>query len=110
MLKLGLDAQWVHLAMEIVHTTTYLMLINGEPQGYITLSLGIKQGDPLSPHLFLLCVEGLSSIIKKAMETQQLHDILSYKKGVCISHLLFADLLMTTLSSVKPQWKKVNTS
>lgn len=91
MLKLGLDAQGVHLAMKTVHTTTYSVLINGEPQGYITPSCGIKQGDPLSPHLFLLCVKGLSSLIRKAIETQQLHGILSYTNEVCISHLLFVD-------------------
>ena len=91
MLKLGFDGRWVQLTMEIVHTATYLVLINGEPQGYISPSRGLKQGDPLSPYLFLLCVEGLFSLIRKVMETKHLHGILSCKNGVCISHLLFAD-------------------
>ena len=91
MLKLGFDEQWVHLAMETVHIATYSVLINGEPKGYITPSSGIKQGDPLSPYLFLLCAEGLSSLIRKAVERKQLHGILSCINGVCISHLLFAD-------------------
>ena len=91
MLKLGFDGRWVHLAMETVHTATYLMLINGETQGYISPSRGIKQGDPLFPYLFLLCAEGLSSLIRKVVETKNLHGILTYKNGVCISHLLFAD-------------------
>ena len=82
--KLGIGGRWVRLAMETVH-------INGEPKGYITPSLGIKQGDPLSPYLFLLCAEGLSSLIRKATESQKLHGILSCTNGVCISHLLFAD-------------------
>ena len=91
MLKLGFDEQWVHLAMETVHTATYSVLINGEPKGYITSSHGIKQGDPLSPYLFLLFAEGLSFLIKKAMERKQLCGILSCTNGACISHLLFAD-------------------
>ena len=89
--KLLIDGRWVQLAMETVHTASYSVLINGEPKGYITPSHGIKQGDPLSPYLFLLCVEGLSSLIRKAIESQQLHGILSCTNGVCISHLLFAD-------------------
>jgi len=42
MLKLGIDEQWVRLTMEIVCTSSYSMLINGEPRGYITPSRGIK--------------------------------------------------------------------
>ena len=80
-----------YLAMETIHITTYSMLINGEPQGYISPSRGIKHGDPLSPYLLLLCAKGLTSLIRKAMERQNLHGILSCTNGVCISHLLFAD-------------------
>lgn len=63
MLKIGLLNQWVHLAIETVCTASYSILINGEPTGFIIPSHGIKQGDPLTPYLFLLCVEGLSSLI-----------------------------------------------
>lgn len=77
--------------METVHTASYSVLINGEPKGYITPSQGIKQVNPLSPYMFLLCAEGLSSLIRKAIESQQLHGILSCTNGVRISHLLFAN-------------------
>ena len=77
--------------METMCTASYSVLINGEPRGYITPSQGIRQGDPLSPYLFLLCVEGLSSLIRHAVASQNLHGILSCTNGVCISHLLFAD-------------------
>ena len=69
MLKLGIDGRWVRLAMETIHTASYSILINGEPKGYITPSRGIKQGDPLSPYLFLLCAKSLSSFIMKATES-----------------------------------------
>ena len=91
MLKSGIDEQWVRLAMEIVCTSSYSMLINGEPRGYITPSRGIKHGDILSPYLFLLCVEGQSSLICHVVASQNLHRILFCTNRVCISHLLFAD-------------------
>ena len=91
MLKLGIDARWVCLAMEIVIIASYSVLINGEPKGFITPSRGIRQGYPLSPYLFLPCAEGLSSLIRKEMASQNLHGILSCTNRVCISHLFFAD-------------------
>lgn len=77
MLKLGFDPRWVHLAMEMITTASYSVLINGEPRGYITPSRGIRQGDPISPYLFLLCVEGLSTMLRKAKETQNMRGLKS---------------------------------
>ena len=91
MLKLGLDEKWVQLAMETICTATYSVLISGEPTGFVTPTRGIKQGDPLSPYLFLLCAEGLSAMIRKAKEARNLQGVLSGNGEVCLSHLLFAD-------------------
>ena len=91
MLRLGLSEKWVDLAMETICTTSYSILINGKPTGFITPSCGIRQGDLLSLYLFLLCAEGLSSMLQKATETQQLQGLLSCRGGARISHLLFAD-------------------
>lgn len=77
--------------METVQMATYSVLINGEPRGHITSTCGIKQGDPLSPYLFLLYVEGLSSRLRKSTDTRELHGITSCWGGVQISHLFFAD-------------------
>ena len=91
MLKLGLDHRWVNLAMETVTTASYSILINGEPKGFITPSRGIKQGDPLSPYLYLLCAEGLFALLRKAEESRALKGVLSSQQGVRISHLLFSN-------------------
>ncbi|XP_030940118.1 uncharacterized protein LOC115965051 [Quercus lobata] len=91
MMKIGLPEQWVNLAMETIRTASYSILINGEPKGFITPTKGIKQGNLLSPYLFLLCAEGLSSLIRKAADTNQLKGIYSCRGEVRISHLLFVD-------------------
>ena len=91
MQKLGFDQRWVQLAMETITTTSYSVFINGEPKGFITLSRGIRQGEPLSPYLFLLCAKGLSALLHKAVENREINGIMSSQYGVCISHLLFAD-------------------
>ena len=77
--------------METVHSASYSVLINGEPKGLKQPTRGIKQGDPLSPYLILLCAEGLSTMLRRAEEQRQIQGILSCKGGVRVSHLLFAD-------------------
>ena len=52
--------------MECITNASYSVLINGEPHGNITPTRGLRQGDPFSPYLFLMCIEGLNGLIKKA--------------------------------------------
>ena len=66
MRKTGFNERWIGLIMACVKKVSYSILINGEPQGFIQLTRGIRQGDPLSPFLFLLCTEGLHYLIQQA--------------------------------------------
>lgn len=52
--------------MECVRIVSYSILVNGEPEGLIQPSGGIKQVDPLTPFLLLLCTKGLLGLIKQA--------------------------------------------
>ena len=65
---MGFHVRWIDLVMECITSVTYSILINGEPSGDIRPSRGIRQGDPLSPYLFLLCSEGLHRLIQQASD------------------------------------------
>ena len=77
--------------MGCVKTVSYLVLVNGEPCGMIQPTRGIRQGDPLSPFIFLLCIEGLNGRIKKAENNGEIHGFSLYRRGPKLTHLLFAD-------------------
>ena len=63
--SMGFHDKWISLIMMCVTTVSYSVLINGDPKGKITPSRGLRQGDPISPYLFLICAEGLSAMLKK---------------------------------------------
>ena len=52
--------------MSCLKSVSYSVLLNGQPVGSIKPSKGLRQGDLLSPYLFLLCALGLQSLIQKA--------------------------------------------
>ena len=91
LIKMGFNERWVQLMMMCITSATYSILINGEAQGHITPTRGLRQGDPLSPYLFLLCMEGLHGLIKKATAMGDIRGISICRSGPKLTHLLFAD-------------------
>lgn len=77
--------------MECVTTVTYSFLVNDAPRGLVVPKRGIRQGDPLSPFLFILCSQVLSGLCFKAQQNGSLHGIRVAKGCPRINHLLFAD-------------------
>lgn len=77
--------------MNCLTLVRYAILINGQPTGYITPTRGIRQGDPLSPYLFILCAEGLSAMISKAVACQFIKGLVMCHGALTLHHLFFAD-------------------
>ena len=74
--------------------STASVLFNGSPTGFFQSSRGLRQGDPLSPYLFIIGMEALSSLIKRAVEGNYLSgNRFADRRGeeLVISHLLYAD-------------------
>ena len=91
MLKMGFQDSWVAMIMQCVSTVTYSILLNGEPKGFIEPSQGLRQGDPLSPFLFLFCVEGLNALLNKAVDNGEIRGLSLCRQGPKITHLFFAN-------------------
>lgn len=56
MRKLGFLKRRINVVSDCVTTSTLSFIVNGEPCGKVLPSQGLRQGCPLSPYPFLLCV------------------------------------------------------
>lgn len=90
-LKLGFDCSWIDLIMRCVTSVKYYILLNGQPTDSFSPQRGLRQGDPLSPYLFLLCAEGFSAFIRKAESRGSLTGVRIVRNAPPILHLFFAD-------------------
>ena len=91
---MGFGYKWQGWIRACISMVRYSVLINGSPAGFFGSSRGLRQGDPLSPLLFLLVMEILSKILKKVEASGLIRGFQATRRGgegLCISHLLFAD-------------------
>ena len=81
MRRMRFYSRWIDLIIECVRIVSYSILVNREPRGMINPSKGIRQGDPLSPFLFLLCTEGLHGLIMQATIAKEINGFSLCKRG-----------------------------
>ncbi|VFQ65575.1 unnamed protein product [Cuscuta campestris] len=88
--KFGFSRGTIHLLMGNLKATHFSVLVNGQPKGFFPMKCGVKQGDPLSPLLFIIALEGLSRFINHLHSTGQISHF-SAGRTPTPSHLLYAD-------------------
>ncbi|KAL6191212.1 hypothetical protein ACLB2K_037603 [Fragaria x ananassa] len=89
--KLGFSESWVKLVMSYVTSVNYSIILNGKPGPWFTPSCGLRQGDPLSPFLFLFVNDVLSKMLLKTMASNLIRPVRLGPQHILVSHLLFAD-------------------
>ncbi|RVW59240.1 LINE-1 reverse transcriptase-like [Vitis vinifera] len=92
--KLGFGSRWMEWIWWCISTAKFSVLVNGVPAGFFSSTKGLRQGDPLSPYLFVLGMEVLSALLRRAAVGGFFSGCRFWGRGrmeLNISHLLFAD-------------------
>ena len=74
-----------------LRSTSISILVNGSPTREFSMERGVRQGDPLSPFLFILAAEGLNALIKEAVSKNIFKGIRVGEDRVMVSHLQYTD-------------------
>lgn len=89
--KFGFAEEWIDLICRLISYVWYSIIINGTRKGFFSSSQGLKQGDPLSPSLFVLGAEVLSRMLNKLFHNTNFTLFSMNLKGPVLNHLAYAD-------------------
>ncbi|GKV27199.1 hypothetical protein SLEP1_g36397 [Rubroshorea leprosula] len=103
--RVDVGTKWRGWINECLRTSSLSVLVNGSLSRQFEVSKGLKEGDPLSPFLFLIVVEGLNGIIKSTVEKGLFKGIEVGQNGVRFSYIQLADdIIMFGKATEKNVW------
>ncbi|XP_057422473.1 uncharacterized protein LOC130716276 [Lotus japonicus] len=101
----GFPPTCVRLIMFCVTASQLSILWNGERLQSFSAKRGLRQGDPLSPYLFVLCMERFSSAISTTVMDGRWDPVCTVRNGPDLSHLFFADDVLLFIKDKESQVK-----
>jgi len=105
--EMRLPQNLIEVIMLCITTSTMQILWNGDPTEQFAPLRRVRQGDPLSPYLFVACMKRLSQYIEELVRTSQWRPISICKNGPEISHLMFADDIILFAEATVEQAKVI---
>ncbi|XP_019241256.1 PREDICTED: uncharacterized protein LOC109221250 [Nicotiana attenuata] len=89
--RMGFAECFINMVWNLISNNWYSVMVNGQASGFFHSSRGVKQGDPLSPALFILSAEVLSRSLNKLFEDKQFRGFGMPKWFDPLNHLAYAD-------------------
>lgn len=105
LVNLGFHSTFIRWIMQCISISSFSILINGSPCGFFKAFRGLRQGDPLSPYLFILSMEILSRMSHLVENQNLIKGIKISKNNLKINHLLYVDDLLILLRACTPEVK-----
>ncbi|CAN0922512.1 Transposon TX1 uncharacterized 149 kDa protein [Linum grandiflorum] len=102
----GFEEKWIGWIQNCVSSAHFSVLVNGEAAGYFKSSRGLRQGDSLSPFLFILVMEILSAILARVHDSGLVSGFFMdevLEQGP-VSHILYADDALLFCDASVAQW------
>ncbi|KAJ9556808.1 hypothetical protein OSB04_011422 [Centaurea solstitialis] len=91
MLQMNFGVTWISWMKVLICTAQVSVLVNGAPTKQFVLENGVRQGDPLSPYLFIIAIEGLIAALAEAKDKGLIKGVELPRNGPVLSNLLYAD-------------------
>ncbi|XP_026445199.1 uncharacterized protein LOC113345732 [Papaver somniferum] len=89
--KIGFHVKFCKLVEQCISTSKISILLNGSPTEEFYHTRGIRQGDSLSPYMFIIAMEFLSRLLTNAANNHVISGFKDARNAPGITHLLFAD-------------------
>nr|XP_043633384.1 uncharacterized protein LOC122604565 [Erigeron canadensis] len=90
-MQMGFPVRWRNWMKDILNLSRASVLVNGSLTQEFQFSRGVRQGDPLSPYIFILAMEVLGDLFSKVVDTGNLCGIATPNAGAVVSHLIYTD-------------------
>lgn len=88
--KMIFPSQWISWIEVCLSSVSYSLLINGQPTSWISSSRGVRQGNPISPYLFILVSQNFTALLNFALKNHMIPGFNSNLRQD-FNHLMYAD-------------------
>eukprot|EP00253_Pinus_taeda_P018458 PITA_18458 len=103
----GFCDRWVNWVLSMIYTPNFSILLNGAPTTTFSATRGLRQGDPLSPFLFIIAAEGLGRYFKKELRERKIQGLRLWGNQTTVTHQQFVDDIMIYYKAILKEVKRI---